>query len=118
MATSRPDIEAITENGKCVYTLSWEVDSPCGAGSGQVFLLDGVYAVYLDEGECFGPYETLKDAIAKHEQLYWISEGTTDIESCELGIEEIKGLLKPFEGLDKNELTLRINGEKLVIKIT
>lgn len=100
MAPSPPTKEAIIENGKCVYTLSLDCDRPGGAGSEQVFLMDGFYAVALDDDESFGPYESLRDAIAQHEQLHWIGEATTEIVSCELGIAEIEGFLKPFEGLD------------------
>ena len=91
--------------------MSWDSGGP-GGGSGceRVYNLNGAYAVAFDDGERSGPYSTLRDAISATEQLFLVGPATTEIESKELTIVEIISLLKPFEGVDKPELKIRING--------
>lgn len=114
MTSSLPTVEAIIENGRCVYSKCHEADSPCGGGVEAVCVLDGLYAVALDDGESFGPYQSLRDAIASHEQLFVVLETTTEIKSSELSIDEIEGLLKPSDGLGEKTITLMINGDKRI----
>ena len=104
--------EAIIANGQCAYSVSWDTGSPFG-GSGcvKVYVLNGAYAVALDEGEGSGPYSTLRDAIVATEELYIVGSATTEIESRELKIDEIISQLKRFEGEDEPELQIKINGE-------
>lgn len=107
----------IVDRGKIVYSISWEVDSPVGSGAAEVFFLDGAYAVFLeDEDKPLGPYSSLKDAIAEHEHLYWVGEGTTAIESSELSVEEIESLLQPSACLGPCELKIKINGVSRLFK--
>ena len=112
MPPSTVELEAIIEDGQCVYSVSWDTDGP-GGGSGceRVYALNGAYAVAFDVGERSGPYSTLCDAISATEQLYLVGPATIEIESKELNIDEIISLLKPFEGVEEPELKIRINGE-------
>lgn len=114
MASSLPTLEAIIENGRCVYSKCYEADSPCGSGVMTVHVLDGLYAADLDDGEYFGPYSSLINAIASHEELFVVLESTTEIKSSELSIDEIEGLLKPSDCLEGKTITLMINGNKRV----
>jgi hypothetical protein len=118
--TSDPlSVEAILERGETVYCLSWDTGGPGGgAGVERVYVLDGFYAVALDQGGSFGPYKSLREAIINNEQLHWIGPATTEIESTEFSIAEIEPLLKPFEGLEEHALELNINGERRSVKIT
>ena len=111
MPPSTVEPEAIIEGGQCVYSLSWDSGGP-GGGSGceRVYTLNGAYAVAFDDGERSGPYSTLCDAISATDQLFLVGPATTEIESEELSIDEIISLLKPFEGVHKPELKIRING--------
>ena len=110
-------VDTIVENGECVYSLSWDSDAPGGAGVERVYLLDGVYAVALDDGDVFGPYQSLKEAIVSHEELHLVGEATIAIESGELAGDEIVALLAKFEGADDGEYTLEINGQSRVVKL-
>ena len=100
MQSSAVDLEAIIEDGQCVYSVSWDTGGP-GGGSGceRVYTLNGVYAVALDDGESSGPYSTLLDAIGATEQLYMVGPATREIESNELNTGEIASMLKLFEGV-------------------
>ncbi|MEB3209442.1 MAG: hypothetical protein VKK63_11065 [Synechococcus sp.] len=89
-----------------------------GVGVERVYVLDGFYAVALDEGGSFGPYKSLREAIINNEQLHWIGPATNEIECAELSIAEIEPLLKPFEGLEEHALELKINGEHRSVKTT
>jgi hypothetical protein len=112
MSPSTVELEAIIEAGQCVYSVSWDTDSPFGgSGCERVYTLNGAYAVAFDEGERSGPYSTLCDAISATEELYLVGPATIEIESKELNIDEIISLLKPFEDVDEPELKIRINGE-------
>lgn len=119
MPSSAVGIEAIIEDGQCVYSVSWDSGGP-GGGSGceRVYTLNGTYAVALDDGEGSGPYSTLLDAIGATEQLYMVGPATTEIESKELNTEEIISMLKLFEGVDEPELKIRINGEGSIIQLS
>lgn len=111
--------EAIAERGKLVYCLTWDTGGPGGgAGVEKVYALDGLYAAALDDGESFGPYKSLREAIASHEQLHCIGPAVTEIESAEFSIGEIESLLKPFEGLEDHAFELKINGEHCTVKTT
>jgi hypothetical protein len=116
MPPSTVELEAIIEDGQCVYSVSWNTGGP-GGGSGceRVYTLNGAYAVVLDDGEGSGPYSTLIDAIGATEQLFMVGPATTEIESKELNTEEIISILKLFEGVDESELQIRINGENRTI---
>jgi hypothetical protein len=117
MPSSAVELEAIIEDGQCVYSVSWDTGGP-GGGSGceRVYTLNGVYAVALDDGEVSGPYSTLLDAVGSTEQLFMVGPATRDIESKELNTEEIVSILRLFEGVDKPELKIRINGEDSTIQ--
>ena len=116
MPPSTVELEAIIEDGQCVYLVSWDTDSPFGgSGCERVYALNGAYAVVLDDGEGSGPYSTLIDAIGATEQLFMVGPATTEIESKELNTEEIISILKLFEGVDESELKIRINGENRTI---
>ena len=117
MPPSTVELEAIIEDGQCVYLVSWDTDSPFGgSGCERVYALNGAYAVAFDVGELSGPYSTLCDAISATEQLYLVGPATKEIESKELNIDEIISLLKPFEGVEEPELKIRINGEVRTIQ--
>lgn len=118
MPSKSPDVEAIVESGERVYSLSWDTGGPGGgAGAEHVYALDGLYAVVLDDGESFGPYQSLQEAISEHEQLSWVGPATTEIESSELKTAEIEVLLRPLEGVDEPTLNLKINGEERVVRL-
>ena len=117
MPPSTVELEAIIEDGQCVYLVSWDTDSPFGgSGCERVYALNGAYAVAFDVGERSGPYSTLCDAISATDQLFLVGPATTEIESEELSIDEIISLLKPFEGVEEPELKIRINGEVRTIQ--
>jgi hypothetical protein len=110
MPLSAVELEAIIQEGQCVYALCWDTGEPFGgAGCERVYSLNGAYVVVLDDGEEYGPYSTLREAIAATEQLYMIGPATTEIESTQLTTEDILAVLKPFDGLDEPALTIRIN---------
>lgn len=117
MADSFSALDGIIENGECVYSLSWDSGAPGGSGVERVYWLDGVYAVALDDGDLFGPYKSLKDAIVSHEELYLVGEATIAIESGELTGDEIAALLAKLEGADDGEYTLEMNGQSRVVKL-
>ena len=49
MPPSTVELEAIIEDGQCVYSLSWDTDSPFGgSGCERVYALNGAYAVAFD----------------------------------------------------------------------
>ena len=117
MQPSTVELEAIIEDGQCVYLVSWDTDSPFGgSGCERVYALNGAYAVAFDVGERSGPYSTLCDAISATEELYLVGPATKEIESMELNIDEILSLLKPFEGVEEPELKIKINGEVRTIQ--
>ena len=117
MPPSTVELEAIIEDGQCVYSVSWDTGGPVGgSGCERVYTLNGAYTVAFDDGESSGPYSTLRDAISATEQLYLVGPATIEIESKELNIDEIISLLKPFEGVDEPELKIRINGEVRTIQ--
>ncbi len=117
MPPSTVELEAIIEDGQCVYSVSWDTDGP-GGGSGceRVHTLNGAYAVACDDGERFGPYSTLCEAISAIEQLYLVGPATIEIESKELNADEIMSMLKRFEGMDEPELKIMINSEVRTIQ--
>ena len=117
MPPSTVELEAIIEDGQCVYSVSWDTGSP-GGGSGceRVYTLTGAYAVACDDGERSGPYSTLCEAISSTEQLYLVGPATIEIESKELNADEIMSMLKRFEGIDEPELKIIINSEVRTIQ--
>lgn len=109
-------IDGIIGGGECVYALCWDSGTPLGGTSCErVYLLDESYYVFLDDGEYLESYQTLQEAIAATEQLYRVGPATTEIQSTELSIDQIISLLEPFDGLDRSELRIKINGETRIV---
>jgi len=109
-------LEAIFEDGQCVYALNWESDRPGGAGVERVFSLNSLYTAALDDGELLGPYESLREAIRQNEQLHIIGPCVTGIESTELNADEIQALLTLSDELIQQGCSLMVNGEKRTLQ--
>ena len=104
----------IFEEGELVFERSWS-GSPCNSGATSVHRFEGRYFASLDSDSVFGPYESLREAVAEVEGEE-VNNTTLQISSSEVGAADLVRSLEVDPEYSHEGQRLQVNGHRCVIR--